>query len=137
MRGDTLLEKAEGNFRFAVKNYHTLSGDELELNIIGYLLQQSVELAIKHVLEINGIRYEKTHQIEDLIDSCEDKGIPLQYTEEFYDFAPAITKWESKTRYIKSYVVAKRQIDRGFVLVKEFLLANGAFEKNLNPPSND
>lgn len=137
MRGDTLLEKAEGNFRFAVKNYHTLSGDELELNIIGYLLQQSAELAIKHVLEINGIRYEKTHQIEDLIDSCEDKDIPLQYTEEFYNFAPAITKWESKTRYIKSYVVAKKQIDRGFVLVKEFLLANGASEENLNPLSNE
>lgn len=134
MRGDTLLEKAEGNFRFAAKNYHMLSGDELELNIIGYLLQQSAELAIKHVLEVNGVRYERTHQIEDLIDFCEDKHIPIRYTEEFYNFAPAITKWESKTRYIKSYVVAKKQIDRGMLLVKEFLLANGAAGESLEPP---
>lgn len=135
MRGDTLLEKAEGNFRFAVKNYLTLSGDELELNIIGYLLQQATELTIKHILEINGVRYEKTHQIEDLLDSCDDKNIPIQYTEEFYNFAPAITKWESKTRYIKSYVVAKKQIEKGMTLISEFLLANGASEENLNPPS--
>jgi hypothetical protein len=109
------------------------SGDELELNFIGYALQQAAEFAIKHFMEINGVRYEKTHQIEDLLDSCESKNVPVKYTEEFYNFAPAISKWESKTQYIKNYVLARKQLEKGMGLIREFFLMNGSAEKNLMP----
>ena len=102
MQDETLFSRAEGNFRYAVKNYLAFSGDELELNFIGYALQQAAELAIKHFMEINGVRYEKTHQI-----------------------APAVSKWESKTRYIKNYVLARKQLEKGMGLIREFFLMNG------------
>lgn len=133
MQDETLFSRAEGNFRYAVKNYLAFSGDELELNFIGYALQQAAELAIKHFMEINGVRYEKTHQIEDLLDSCESKNVPVKYTEEFYNFAPAVSKWESKTRYIKNYVLARKQLEKGMGLIREFFLMNGSTEKNLMP----
>lgn len=110
MQDETLFSRAEGNFRYAVKNYLAFSGDELELNFIGYALQQAAELAIKHFMEINGVRYEKTHQI-----------------------APAVSKWESKTRYIKNYVLARKQLEKGMGLIREFFLMNGSTEKNLMP----
>lgn len=125
MKDETLLDRAVSNYKYAVKNYKFSSGDEVELNFIGYSLQQASELCIKHHMEINGVRYAKTHVIEDLLDECELQNIPITFSQEFYCFSPAITKWESKTRYIKNYVVTKRQIENGFRLIKEFLLSNG------------
>lgn len=57
-------------------------------------------------MEAAGIRYEHTCVIEELLDRCDDS---CNYTEDFYNFAPVITKMESKTRYIKNYRLAARQ----------------------------
>lgn len=134
MNGETLLDKAILNYKIALKNYQYLLGDERELNYVGYMLQQSAELAIKHYLEINGIRYARTHSIEDLLDECTDNGIQIIFSDEFYSFAPSISKWEAKTRYIKDYLVSKRQIALGFKLMQEFLVSNGVEEESLTLP---
>ena len=131
MTNETLLDRAVSNFKYAVKNYKFLSGDEVELNFIGYSLQQASELCIKHHMEINGIRYAHTHAIEDLLDECELQNVPIVFSQEFYCFSPAITKWESKTRYIKNYVLSRRQIETGFKLIKEFLINNGVCSEAL------
>ena len=131
MKDETLLDRAVSNFRYAVKNYNTLSGDEVELNFIGYSLQQACELAIKHFMEINGMRYAHTHVIEDLLDTCEAEEIPIKFSSEFYAFSPAISKWESSTRYIKYYVLARRQVETGMKLIKEFLLSNGVSDADM------
>lgn len=131
-----MLSRAAANFRYAEKNYRSLSGDELELNFIGYSLQQACELCIKHCMEINGVRYPHAHIIEDLLDECESSGVEIRFSDEFYNFAPAITKWESKTRYIKNYVLTKRQIDTGFKLIREFLISNGLSDADLKPPQD-
>lgn len=60
------------------QKYYT--GDEGELNSIGYFLQQSAELCIKHCMEVAGIRYEHTYVIEDLLDGCDGS---CSYTEIF------------------------------------------------------
>lgn len=131
LKDETLLDRAASNFRMALKNYRDSTGDERELNYVGYLLQQATELSIKHVLEINGIRYLHSHSIEDLIDECDENCVELKRSDEFYNFAPAISKWESKTQYIKNYIVAERQIRTGFKLIREFLIKNGVCEKDL------
>ena len=66
MRNETLLNIAERNYRQAIKLSKYYTGDEGELNSIGYFLQQSAELCIKHCMEVAGIRYEHTCVIEDL-----------------------------------------------------------------------
>lgn len=128
MDNETLLNIAERNYRSARKFATLYNGDEGELNIMGYLLQQSAELCIKHCMESAGIRYAHTHVIEDLLEDCNDSCV---YTEEFYDFAPAITRMESNTRYIKNYRLAARQIEKAFRLVKELLLSNGSIPQAL------
>lgn len=57
--------------------------------------------------------------------------MPIKLPEGFYDFSPAISKWEAKTRYIKNYTLTLKQINRGFVFVKQLLLNNGAQEELL------
>lgn len=41
MKDETLLDRAVSNYKYAVKNYKFSSGDEVELNFIGYSLQQA------------------------------------------------------------------------------------------------
>lgn len=134
LKGETLLDRAVSNFRVALKNYRDSIGDERELNYVGYWLQQSAELCIKHCLEMNGVRYSHTHSIEDLLDECDENHVGLQYTDEFYNFAPAISKWESKTRYIKNYTLAEKQVRVGFQMVRRLLMDNGVAEKDLELP---
>lgn len=116
------------------QKYYT--GDEGELNSIGYFLQQSAELCIKYCMGVAGIRYEHTYVIEDFLDRCGDS---CNYTEDFYNFAPAITKMESKTRYIKNYRLAARQVQKAFKLIRELLLTNGSTEYalELQSPTNE
>jgi HEPN domain-containing protein len=128
MKNETLLDIAIFNYRMALKNYRDMIGDERELNVVGYFLQQAAELCIKHHMEINGIKYNKTHIIEDLLDDAKDS---VKFADEFYNFAPAITRWEARGRYIKNYVLEKKQIDKGMILVRDFLLENNVTEKDL------
>lgn len=116
------------------QKYYT--GDEGELNSIGYFLQQSAELCIKYCMGVAGIRYEHTYVIEDFLDRCDDS---CNYTEDFYNFAPAITKMESKTRYIKNYRLAARQVQKAFKLIRKLLLTNGSTEYalELQSPTNE
>lgn len=134
MKDETLLDRAVYNYVSAVKNYRYSLGDERDLNLVGYLLQQSCELTIKHFMEYNGIRYAHTHSIEDLLDDCVANNVPIQFDDSLYDFAPAISKWESKTRYIKNYVLAKKQVMKGFELIKQFLTSNGVSADELELP---
>lgn len=131
MRDETLMDIATSNFRQALNAYQHDTGDERGLNLVGYLLQQATELCIKHCMEINGMRYPHTHIIEDLLDEC--TGI-VKYDMEFYSFAPAISKWEAKSRYIKNYRLALMQVQSGFRFIKKFLLDNGATPESLELP---
>lgn len=131
---ETLLDRAVFNYLQAQRNYVFSIGDERELNLVGYLLQQSLELALKHFLETAGVRYPYTHAIEDLLDMCENNHVRICYTDELYNFAPAFSKWEAQTRYIKNYVASKKQIERGFQLAADFLVSNGVPEYALDLP---
>lgn len=95
-----------------------MTDDERELNYVGYLLQQAAELCIKHCFELSGEKYARTRTIGDLLDAAEEQSVAIRLPEGFYDFSPAISKWEAKTRYIKNYALTLKQINRGFVFCK-------------------
>lgn len=47
---ETLLDMADTQYRIAKVLYKSIGEDEAFINAIGYHLQQSAELAIKHLL---------------------------------------------------------------------------------------
>ena len=61
------------------------------INLVGYHLQQAVELSIKYTLEMNGVSYPNTHRIEDLI---------------------RISKLNCVDLHINEYRLAKKNIDK-------------------------
>ena len=107
MSNDTLLDIAKSNLESAKLLYRYKTDDEIRLNTVGYLLQQSIELALKHHLELNGIEYPRTHDIDSLLALCAEGEF-----EELEPWAETITAMESKTRYIKNYRLAVRKVDQ-------------------------
>lgn len=107
MKDDTLLDIAKSNLASAKLLYQYKTDDEIRLNTVGYLLQQAIELALKHHLEMNGIDYPRTHDIDSLLALCEDGEF-----KELEPWAETITAMESKTRYIKNYRLVVRKVDQ-------------------------
>ena len=114
MKDETLLDRAHALFGAAKMNYSHIEIDDIYLNLTGYLLQQTLEIYLKHHLEVNGIRYPKTRDIVVLINMLPDD---IELDERLALFAGTITTWESKTRYIKNYFLEKKSLETGLKLI--------------------
>lgn len=118
---ETLLDIAERNYRMAKALMNAEDDDEGFLCGIGYHLQQSVELAIKHFLEEEGIRYEFTNDITALISCAKDNNVDTHIPEYIDEHSEMFTSWESKTRYIKGFRIELRKIERAMIEVGNYL----------------
>lgn len=107
----TLFDKAVTNFNSANILRKYAETDESQLNIIAYHLQQSVEFAIKYLLEMNGVIYPKTHDIDQLILIANENNVNLQLPESLIDKAEMLTLWEQKSRYVLGYKIDLKKID--------------------------
>lgn len=131
--GETLLDRAFRNYEAAKYNYKNIGVDDFYLNLAGYLLQQSVELYLKHYLELRGVSYPFTHDISVLLNLLDKNKVELPIStdvlDNLFDMAGTITLWESKTRYIKDFFLVQRQLDRAFRLLDNlFPIENNALE---------
>lgn len=107
MKNETFLDIAKRDLKQAQLLYRYRSDDEGDLNNIGYLLQQSIEKSLKYYLEINGVAYPKSHDIDDLL-----SAMPNGEFSDLEDSAAMITQMEDKTRYIKNYRLSLRKIEK-------------------------
>lgn len=128
---ETLLDKAKQSFTVAQIIYKTMAAtDDAYLNYVGYHLQQSVELAIKFVLEMNGIEYPKTYDITQLIQFAEKKDINLFLSEYIDEHSEMLSTWEDKTRYMLNYRLESRKIDKAIDAISNYF---NTLEKELPP----
>ncbi|MBQ7498591.1 MAG: HEPN domain-containing protein [Selenomonas sp.] len=119
LTNDTLLGMAKNNLTVAREMYKLYPDDNGIVNLVAYHLQQTIELALKHFFETHGIKYDRTHDISDLCSK-----IPDEHYDMFRDidiYASKLTQMESKTRYLKSYSVAVREIKLGFDLANDII----------------
>jgi HEPN domain-containing protein len=68
-----LLDRAEGDMALV-----RLVSDDAGIpnSIVGFHAQQAVEKALKAVLAVSGVRYERTHALDYLIGLVEANGVP-------------------------------------------------------------
>ena len=119
---ETLLDKAVQNLNCAKALYNSeLVEDEAYLNYVGYHLQQAVELSIKYQLELNGVEYNKTHDIEQLIQLAKASGVELFITDYIDDKAEMFSSWEAKTRYILNYKLEERKVSVALTEVDKYI----------------
>ena len=110
---ETLFDKAKQNLKVAESIYSTIAiNDEAYLNYVGYHIQQALELSIKYMLEMNGVNYPKTHDIDQLIRLANINNVELYLNEYIDDHSEMFSLWEARTRYILNYRLEKRKIER-------------------------
>ena len=112
MSNETLFDKAKQNLNVAKAIYSSFSNDEAYLNYAAYHIQQALELSVKYLLEMNGVVYPKTHDIDQLIQLADNKGVNLYLSEYLDDHSEMFSLWEARTRYILNYRVENRKIQR-------------------------
>ena len=118
---ETLLDKAVANYNIAQAIMQTLSADEIYLTGIAYHLQQSVELAIKHILETEGAEYPHTHDIDQLILFAKDNDVDLHITDYIDEHSEMLSVWEAKTRYVKGFRIELRKIETALTEIRDYL----------------
>lgn len=65
----TLLDKAKSEY--SMLNLISKEIDEGFVEIRAYHIQQMVEKSLKYLLELKGIKYSNTHNIEELLEMCD------------------------------------------------------------------
>ncbi|WP_251212691.1 HEPN domain-containing protein [Adlercreutzia murintestinalis] len=119
----TLYGKAAANFKSAKLLLDNANGDEEQLNLAGYHLQQALELTLKYLLEQDGIEYPKTHDIDQLIRIGNESRVDLQLSEYLIDHAEMFSLWEAKARYILGYAIEARKLERALSEIDDYLAA--------------
>lgn len=124
---NTLLKMAIKNLKVKEAIEITYPDDDGFTNLMGYHLQQAIELALKHVLETHGIKYPKTHEILDLI-----VILPENYkdcTEAIKMRSREISHLEANTRYNKNYRASKELINDVSDLANKLIVNIKTIEK--------
>lgn len=126
----TLYEKSVANYKSARLLFENAIGDEEQLNFAGYHLQQAIELAIKYLLEQDGVEYPKTHDIDQLIRIAKDNDVELYMSEYLEDHAEMLSMWEAKARYVLDYAIESKKIERALAEVDEYLATVAEAERS-------
>ncbi|OUQ13166.1 hypothetical protein B5E87_07185 [Massilimicrobiota sp. An142] len=122
MNNETLFDKAKQNLKVAESIYSTIAiNDEAYLNYVGYHIQQALELSIKYMLEMNGVNYPKTRDIDQLIRLANINNVNLYLNEYIDDHSEMFSLWEARTRYILNYRLERRKIERSLTETKSYL----------------
>ena len=118
-QGENMLDMAQRNLFTVQKMYPYIAEDDGMVNIVGYHLQQTVELALKHYLETHGVKFPFTHDISVLTELIPDSD--REIFDEVENMAANITNMEAKTRYVKNYRLSLRLVDKTLRIAEKLL----------------
>lgn len=118
----TLFDKALTNFDCAkiIRASIKLEDEEM-LNLVGYHLQQALELSLKYTLEMNGVEYPNTHRIEDLLRIGKNNNVELYLNDYIIEHDTLFTSWEANSRYIIGFLIEIDKIDKAIPEIEEYL----------------
>ena len=109
MKKLTLLQRAEYDLRHAKLALAHYTGDEFELDIVAYHVQQTIEKLMKWELENVGFQFSFTHEVQILYQEMLDAGLtPPTWILNHYN---VINDYATKTRYGESLIAVRSVLD--------------------------
>ncbi len=99
--------------------------DEYAVTAATYHIQQAIEKTLKGLILINGGQPEFTHNINKLIQHCNNLGIEI--TDELDDISETLTIWETSSRYDPFINFSQKKYDKAKNVFKE--LYNQLYEE--------
>lgn len=84
-------------------------------------IQQSMEMALKYLIELSGNSYPRSHRIEALISVLDNIGVNAFQIDEIRDKAAMYSRWESDSMYLDDFVVLSSDVLEAFQLAKDLI----------------
>jgi len=136
----TLLDRAKKDLKNSIVVLQN-ADDEMDYDVSGYLLQQSVEKVLRFLLAMRGEEFPFTHDIEKLAEFADKKGINIP--DWIWENAITLTNYATNTRYGKQLVVTKRRLELLHPKVQELIdsvelpkKSDGCLDKCFGFPQN-
>lgn len=116
-----LLSRAESDLRMAKLAMDT--GDEYDLQVAAFHIQQAVEKLLKQVITDCGESYSKTHEIAALINKVPAKQtiVSGDTLDSLLRDEALLSKWERVTRYDDPYMASRKLVAELYNKAEDFL----------------
>lgn len=125
-----LLSRAKANYLMAEYIYTRVGEDDVYMDSCCYSLSQTIELALKFIVEMTGNNYAENHDIRANLNILSRSSFELPFESELRNKAKLLYEWETESRYKESFVAAYADVDEVRVLAKDIL----DFAENLITP---
>lgn len=116
-----LLSRAKANYLMAEYIYTKVGEDDVYMDSCCYSLSQTIELALKFIVEMTGNNYAENHDIRANLNILQRASSELPFETELRDKAKLLYEWETESRYKESFVAAYADVDEVRVLAKKVL----------------
>jgi len=97
------------------------ASDELHLDVAAYHIQQAVEKAVKFDMQMSGIKYNNTHDMDLLWNTAANGGVVLPSW--IYDNIDILNSYATKTRYGYDIVSSLRKISQLVEFAQSYISA--------------
>ena len=116
-----LLARAHVKFQNAEFDYANIGADDAFLDDCCYNLQQSIEFALKYIVEMNGENYIENHDVRAQLNKLKSLGVELPFFESVRRLAQTVNGWEAESRYNDDFTALIEDVEDARVLAREIL----------------
>lgn len=116
-----LLSRAKANYLMAEYIYTRVGEDDVYMDSCCYSLSQTIELALKFIVEMTGNNYAENHDIRANLNILSRSSFELPFESELRNKAKLLYEWETESRYKESFVAAYADVDEVRALAKDIL----------------
>lgn len=105
-----LLLRSKQRLASAKRDLNFINDDPSNIDGACFQIQQSMDFAMKYLLEINGIDYGRTHNICNLLSLIIDNGLYDSSLTPFNLNAEKYTNWETLSRYDDNFTASVKDV---------------------------
>jgi len=116
-----LLSRAKVKLENAETNFLKIGQDDAFLDETCYNLQQSIELTLKYIVEMNGEEYIETHDVRAQLNILAKNKIEIPFEDKIRNMASTINSWEAESRYNDNFTAVIEDVNEAREIAKEII----------------
>ncbi len=116
-----LLARAKVKRVNAEHSYHSLALDDAYLDDCCYHLEQSIELGLKYLVEMQGEDYVENHDLRAQLNKLKSLGCELPFAEGIRRMAATLNSWEAESRYNDDFTALMEDVEEARALADQVL----------------
>jgi len=116
-----LFARARVKFESAESNYVKIGQDDAYLDETCYNLQQSIELCLKYIVEMNGEEYIETHDVRAQLNTLRGLDVIVPNQEKIRNIASTLNSWEAESRYNDDFTAVIEDVNEAREIARELI----------------